>query len=140
MLEQVNVKKGAFQDEPSTLVSKNVTVGGKRTSIRLEPEMWLALTEIANRERCSIHDICTLVANKKKPQASLTSAIRVFLMLYYRSATTEEGHMRSGHGNFSAMQGRALNKDGEVEQKKRSVFIKYSDHAMTNGSSKSIGV
>lgn len=32
------------QDETkSTLVSRNITVCGRRTSVRLEPEMWLAI-------------------------------------------------------------------------------------------------
>lgn len=31
----------------STLVSRNITILGRRTSVRLEPEMWMALKEIA---------------------------------------------------------------------------------------------
>ena len=45
----------------STLLSRNITVQERRTSVRLEPEMWQALKEIAQRERCNIHDICTLI-------------------------------------------------------------------------------
>ncbi len=91
----------------STLVSRNVTILGRRTSVRLEPEMWSALRDIARREGCSTHDICSLINIRKNPQTSLTAAIRVFLMLYYRAATTEEGHLRVGHGNFEAMKKRA---------------------------------
>lgn len=91
----------------STLVSKNVTILGRRTSVRLEPEMWLALKDISRREGCSIHDICSLIQIRKNPMTSLTAAIRVFLMLYYRAASTEEGHHRAGHGNFENMRRRA---------------------------------
>lgn len=91
----------------TTLVSRNVTVLGRRTSIRLEPEMWLALREISTREHCRIHDICTLVSVRKKPGTSLTAAIRVFLMLYFRASSTEEGHLRAGHGDFENMLQRA---------------------------------
>lgn len=70
-------------DEPkSTLISRNITVGGRRTSVRLEPEMWRALKEIAKRETCTIHDICDLISMRKNANTSLTAAIRVFLMLY----------------------------------------------------------
>ncbi len=69
--------------------------------------MWLALKEISIRESCSIHDICTLVSARKNPRSSLTAAIRVFLMLYFRAATTEEGHTKAGHGNFQFMMQRA---------------------------------
>lgn len=91
----------------STLISRNITVVGRRTSVRLEPEMWSALREIARREDCKIHDICSLIHLRKNPDTSLTAAIRVFLMLYYRAAATEEGHRRAGHGNFDQMVQRA---------------------------------
>lgn len=91
----------------SSLVSRNITIMGRRTSVRLEPEMWASLREIAKRERCTIHDICSLVSVRKSPETSLTAAIRVFLMLYFRAATTEEGHARAGHGNFDFMKKRA---------------------------------
>lgn len=91
----------------STLISRNITVVGRRTSVRLEPEMWSALREIARREDCKIHDLCSLIHLRKNPDTSLTAAIRVFLMLYYRAAATEEGHRRAGHGNFDNMIQRA---------------------------------
>ena len=91
----------------TTLISRNITVDQKRTSVRLEPEMWNSLYDIANREGCSIHDICTLINLRKNPKTSLTAAIRVFLMLYFRAASTEDGHARAGHGNFAYMRYRA---------------------------------
>ena len=91
----------------STLVSRNITVCGHRTSVRLEPEMWRALKEISARENCSIHELCSLISFRKNKRTSLTAAIRVFLMLYFRAATTEEGHGRAGHGSFDSMKRRA---------------------------------
>lgn len=91
----------------STLVSRNITVNGHRTSVRLEPEMWRALKEISGRENCSIHELCTLIHFRKNKRTSLTAAIRVFLMLYFRAASTDEGHVRAGHGSFDSMKRRA---------------------------------
>ncbi|MGH1376529.1 MAG: ribbon-helix-helix domain-containing protein [Alphaproteobacteria bacterium] len=91
----------------SSLISRNITIFGRRTSIRLEPDMWVALNDIADRERCSVHDICALVYVRKSEATSLTAAIRVFLMLYYRAATTEQGHGNAGHGDFNEMKKRA---------------------------------
>ncbi len=91
----------------STLVSRNITVGGHRTSVRLEPEMWRALKEISARENCSTHELCTLINFRKNKRTSLTAAIRVFLMLYFRAAATEDGHGRAGHGSFDSMKRRA---------------------------------
>ena len=95
------------KDGGSTLVSRNITVNGRRTSVRLEPEMWRALKEISTRENCSIHELCSLISFRKNKRTSLTAAIRVFLMLYFRAATTEDGHGKAGHGSFDSMKRRA---------------------------------
>lgn len=79
------------------LVPRNVTVAGKRTSVRLEPEMWEALHEVARREEVSVHDVCTIVA-QRRTRSSLTAALRVFVLGYFRAAATESGHLEVGHG------------------------------------------
>ncbi len=99
--------EGETNEPKSTLISRNITVQGRRTSVRLEPEMWSALQEISKRERCTTHDICSLISIRKKENTSLTAAIRVFLMLYFRAASTEEGHAKAGHGSFETMRQRA---------------------------------
>jgi len=90
----------------STLVSRNVTIAGHRTSVRLEPEMWSGLSEICRRERASLHEIGTAVAMRKQESTSLTAAIRVFVMTYFRVAATEDGHIKAGHG-YGAIVGTA---------------------------------
>jgi len=107
LVTEGNKEEGKNLRQPSTLISRNITVLGHRTSVRLEPEMWAALRDIARRERCRIHDLCSLIQARKNPRTSLTAAIRVFLMLYYRAASTEDGHGRAGHGDFRAMVQRA---------------------------------
>lgn len=114
-------------ENKTTLVSRNITVLGKRTSVRLEPEMWNALREIARREQCKIHDICSLISLRKNNDTSLTAAIRVFLMLYYRAASTEDGHERAGHGNFKNMITRArVPEDFMVHFKSREKGNRYN--------------
>jgi predicted DNA-binding ribbon-helix-helix protein len=100
--------KTAVANNGSALISRNITVLGKRTSIRLESQMWVALKEIADRERCSVHDLCSLVATRRKAGLSLTASIRIFLMLYYKAASTEDGHQRAGHGGLDRMVGRLM--------------------------------
>ncbi len=43
----------------SSLVSRNVRVVGRRTSVRLEPVMWQALADISAREEISVFDFCS---------------------------------------------------------------------------------
>lgn len=109
----------------STLVSRNITINGHRTSVRLEPEMWTALKEISKREKCTIHDICSLISLKKTQNTSLTAAIRVFLMLYYRSSSTEAGHTKAGHGNIMSMRARA-----QLDEAERTLGVKKTKHRM----------
>ena len=68
----------------STLQSRNVVVAGHRTSMRLEPDMWHALGEIAEREGCTLHELCTMV-HRLRRSTSLTSAVRVFILSYSRT-------------------------------------------------------
>ena len=81
-----------------SLVTGNVIVDGRRTSMRLEPAMWSALCRIAEREDLTIHDLCTAIDRLRDPSCGLTAAIRVFLMSYFEEAATEEGHALAGHG------------------------------------------
>ena len=97
----------AAKSAQSSLISRNITIFDRRTSIRLEPEMWDALNHIAEREKCTIHDLCSLIYIRKRKETSLTAAIRVFLMLYFRSASSEAGHNEAGHGSFTDMKARA---------------------------------
>lgn len=115
----------------STLVSRNITVLNKRTSVRLEPEMWRELKNISKRESCTIHDLCSLICLRKNEHTSLTAAIRVFLMLYFRAAATENGHMKAGHGDFQNMKRRAgMDDDWSVTKMKREMPPVDIDHRL----------
>ena len=131
-----SINNSYIEDDKSTLVSRNITVMGRRTSVRLEPEMWNALREIARREKCKIHDICSLIHARKNPHTSLTAAIRVFLMLYYRAAATDEGHKKAGHDDFGNMMQRArvtwemIHPGSQKNAKSESLFnrLNHTDH------------
>jgi predicted DNA-binding ribbon-helix-helix protein len=69
----------------SSLVNHNVRGAGKRTSMRLEPEAWDALRDICRREQISTEELVTR-AVRAHPSGGRTSAVRVFLLGYYRSA------------------------------------------------------
>jgi predicted DNA-binding ribbon-helix-helix protein len=70
---------------PSSLVIRNVVVAGRRTSVRLEPMMWEALGEIARVRGESLRDLVTEI-DRSRTASSLTAAIRVYIVAFYRSA------------------------------------------------------
>ncbi|HXQ52547.1 MAG TPA: ribbon-helix-helix domain-containing protein [Stellaceae bacterium] len=84
-------------DPHCSLLNRNVTVDGHRTSVRLEPAMWAALHEVCRREHASLRQIVTHIA-RMRTESTLTSAIRVYLLCYFQSAATETGHVGAGHG------------------------------------------
>jgi len=87
----------------TTLICKNIRIDNHRTSMRLETEMWGALQEIARRERCGMNDICEHVNGSRLGGLSLTAAVRLFAIGYFREAATEDGHVRAGHGSGSSI-------------------------------------
>lgn len=105
--ESAALRRPQVQRVKTAMLSRNINVLGHRTSIRLEKEMWHSLKHIADKENCNVHDICSLVSIRKREDTSLTAAIRVFVMLYYKAAATEEGHRNAGHGCFDKMKKRA---------------------------------
>ncbi|UKJ76118.1 ribbon-helix-helix domain-containing protein (plasmid) [Azospirillum brasilense] len=64
-------------------------IAGRRTSMRLEPAFWDALTEIAQREGLTVSELCTRLAERVEAldTNSLSSAVRVYVMGYFRAAT-----------------------------------------------------
>ena len=81
----------------SRLVNRNVVAGSGRTSMRLEPELWDALLEICHRENQDLHGLIRRV-DELRNEGGRTSAVRVFLLQYFRAAATEAGHAAAGHG------------------------------------------
>ncbi len=79
------------------LMSRNVTINGRRTSLRLEPEMWESLNEIAKREGSTVNAVVAKI-DRNRGEGGLTSNVRVFVLSYFRGAATERGHSNAGHG------------------------------------------
>ena len=72
---------------PSSLVIRNIVVAGHRTSVRLEPVLWDALRDIALRQNRTVNEIVTEI-DRDRVSSSLTAAIRVYIVRFYRSAAT----------------------------------------------------
>jgi predicted DNA-binding ribbon-helix-helix protein len=84
----------------SILESRNVTVGNKRTSMRLEPQMWDAIEQIAVREGVTINNLCTQIDKRRSDRTlpvGLTSATRIFIISYFRRLVSQyERHPEGG--------------------------------------------
>ncbi len=61
--------------------------------------MWDALDEICHREGMTLSQLCQRIDERRRA-SSLTAAIRVFILTYFRGAATESGHADAGHGKL----------------------------------------
>jgi predicted DNA-binding ribbon-helix-helix protein len=67
--------------------------------MRFEPEIWDALNEIVKRKNLTIRELVSRIEAKRR-SGGRTSAVRVFVLNYFREAATDEGHHRAGHGGL----------------------------------------
>lgn len=74
--------------------SMNVKILGKRTSIRLEPQLRAALREAAEHKEITIDDLCSKIAEQKDGGMHISSAVRVFLILFYRNLAMDNGKLK----------------------------------------------
>jgi len=70
---------------------RTLTVSGRRTRVRLEPEFWQALDDIGRRETLSVSDLVTFVRRRdlKRP---MTATLRLFITTYFRSIAEQSGN------------------------------------------------
>lgn len=66
------------------LLCKNVIVNGRRTSMRLDRETWISLSDICASEGMTIHELCSLI-DRNRGRSGLSSATRLFVLVYFRS-------------------------------------------------------
>ncbi len=89
-----------------SLPSRNIVVYGKRTSVRLDALSLRALYDAADREHVSVNELCTLIQERgRRDGYTLTAAIRIYLLSYFRDAATDEGHLKAGHGSGRPLAG-----------------------------------
>ncbi|HEY0837248.1 MAG TPA: ribbon-helix-helix domain-containing protein [Azospirillum sp.] len=98
--------KGASNERPA-LICRNVTVSGRRTSLRMEPLLWDSLKEICEREGCTLNELCTMI-DSRRGTANLTASIRVFIVSYFRQAVAKTPRGFGEDGAISQVLRRAL--------------------------------
>lgn len=67
---------------------RSITIAGHATSISLEAPFWDAIRDIAAQQDMSAQDLIAEIDNSKR-MASLSSAIRVYILLWYQDKANE---------------------------------------------------
>src|SRR5579884_693116 len=79
------------------LINRHVIDNRGRSSMRLEPELLDALNEVCQRENIGPSELVRRI--EQRATGGPTSAIRVYLLQYFREAATDQGHAAAGHGS-----------------------------------------
>jgi predicted DNA-binding ribbon-helix-helix protein len=77
----------------STIVKRSVVIAGHKTSLSLEDEFWKGLKEIALSRRSTLSDLVGAI-DAERQRGNLSSAIRLFVLDYYRARTNGGGDTR----------------------------------------------
>ena len=71
----------------SPVIKRSIVIAGHKTSVSIEDAFWTALKEIAQTRRQSVAELIGAIDGARqnaKHTANLSSAIRVFVLDYYR--------------------------------------------------------
>ncbi len=65
-------------------IKRSLTLKGHRTSVSLEDEFWRAFRDIAEKKQQPINALAADIDVARDPDTGLASAIRVFVLNWYR--------------------------------------------------------
>ncbi|WP_424833729.1 ribbon-helix-helix domain-containing protein [Ruegeria sp.] len=68
-------------------VKRSLTLKGHRTSVSLEDEFWQAFRDIAREKDIPINVLAADIDVARDPETGLASAIRVYILNWYRDQT-----------------------------------------------------
>jgi predicted DNA-binding ribbon-helix-helix protein len=82
----------------SPVVKRSIVIAGHKTSVSLEDAFWKGLKEIAAARNVTLSDLVATIDGGRR-QGNLSSAIRLFVLDYYRSQCGD--HARSEPATLS---------------------------------------
>ena len=68
----------------SPVVKRSIVIAGHKTSVSLEDGFWTALKDIATSRNMTLSELVASIDSDRR-QGNLSSAIRLFVLDYYRA-------------------------------------------------------
>jgi predicted DNA-binding ribbon-helix-helix protein len=78
----------------SPVIKRSIVIANHKTSVSLEDAFWVSLKDIANERGVTLSELVSSIDTKRQ-HGNLSSAIRLFVLDYYR--------VRSGHGSHESL-------------------------------------
>jgi predicted DNA-binding ribbon-helix-helix protein len=82
----------------SPVVKRSIVIAGHKTSVRLEDAFWKALKEIASARHMTLSDLVAAIDSNRQ-HGNLSSAIRLFVLDFYRNQLSEDKEEHDGRGD-----------------------------------------
>ena len=73
----------------SPVVKRSIVIAGHKTSVSLEDAFWQGLKEIAAARELTLSDLVATI-DTERHHGNLSSAIRIFVLDYYRAQGKDE--------------------------------------------------
>ena len=83
----------------SPVVKRPIVVGGHKTSVSLEDAFWNSLKEIGRERHMTLSDLVAAIDSQRQ-HSNLSSAIRLFVLHFYRTQLSES---KVGHNGAHEM-------------------------------------
>jgi predicted DNA-binding ribbon-helix-helix protein len=81
--------KTRFAAIKSRVEKRSVVIAGHRTSVCLEDPFWTAVKEIAAGRDMTVSDLVAVIDSQRR-HGNLSSAIRLFVLDFYRNQRSDE--------------------------------------------------
>ena len=80
----------------SPVVKRSIVLAGHKTSVSLEDAFWKGLKEIAGGRHMTLSDLVGAI-DAQRQHGNLSSALRLFVLDYYRSQVSEKDSRDNVH-------------------------------------------
>jgi predicted DNA-binding ribbon-helix-helix protein len=77
----------------SPVVKRSIVIAGHKTSVSLEDAFWKGLKEIASGRNATLSDLVASI-DADRQHGNLSSALRLFVLDFYRNPSSEETTLR----------------------------------------------
>ncbi len=71
----------------SSVIKHSIVVNGRKTSISIEEAFWTSLKQIATEQGMTLSQLVGAIRAEKTSGSNLSSAIRVYILNWFRSPT-----------------------------------------------------
>jgi predicted DNA-binding ribbon-helix-helix protein len=94
----------------SPVVKRSIVIAGHKTSVSLEEAFWKGLKEIANNRELTLSDVVASI-DTERHNGNLSSAIRLFVLDYYRGLINDQQGAKSAQRDTSSPRVAAMQTD-----------------------------